>query len=617
MVSTFAVGCAGVFSDVDFRAAYGLGAFTNLVLTVLTAGRIWWIRRDAFRVLPDKSTVSRYNTVMAMVLESGALYLILAICAVATYPPGSGLLVEGVSIHGIGSSYIALKGITTHAVNIIPTMIVVRVGLGHILKALWSATNHRLPLATALLIRGHRALEIPELVELICAELAVISLPDSSRDLNSVARVNRRFSEPALDWLWKTQNGISNVLATMGDDLWEFGPPGQPNSVRVLRDIRPEDWVRFQVYAPRIQTFSWIDIRGDPATGTWSAAFALLTASLPLDHLLPNLKVLNWAVTVGSYFPYVHLFLGPRLETISLGRLSEESHLSFLPTLPTQCPRLAEVTVLGTRELEIRHEVSTMICSLAHLVRVSVGGVDQTAFEYLSQLPTLKSLSIHHGPYFIPPYRASDTPVFAALQEIILRDTPHTFLLAFLAMTPATPFYRIMVTTSSTPTETTRLIAARSDRLALRDLALYTLPSAAFPLAPVPDAGIPSDALRPLLRFPNLTKVSLSPPAGFDLDDTTVAHLARSWPNVQNLDLSGGAYRRTPSRVTLRGLCALARHCPALRSLTLPFNALVVPEEDNAPPGPSEACGVRQLDVYDSPLVDPARGCGVLVQSLS
>ncbi|KAJ7038658.1 hypothetical protein C8F04DRAFT_1231841 [Mycena alexandri] len=36
MVSTFAVGCAGVFSNVDFRAGYGLGAFTNLVLTVLT-----------------------------------------------------------------------------------------------------------------------------------------------------------------------------------------------------------------------------------------------------------------------------------------------------------------------------------------------------------------------------------------------------------------------------------------------------------------------------------------------------------------------------------------------------------------------------------------------------
>ncbi|KAJ7744107.1 hypothetical protein B0H16DRAFT_1727382 [Mycena metata] len=468
----------------------------------------------------------------------------------------------------------------------------------------------------------HRALEIPELVELICAELAAISLPDRSRDLNSVARVNRRFSEPALDWLWKTQNGISNVLGTMGDDLWEFDPPGQPNSVRVLRDIRPEDWVRFQVYAPRIQTFSWIDIRGDPTTGTWSAVFALLTASLlPLDHLLPNLKVLNWAVTVGSYFPYVHLFLGPRLETISLGRLSEESHLSFLPTLPTQCPRLAEVTVLGTRELEIHYkEISTMICSLAHLVRVSVDGLNQTAFEYLSQLPTL-SLTIRLGPHFIPAHPASDTAVFTALQEIILRDTPHTFLLAFFATTPATPFRRIVVTTSSPPArvDIIRLyahIAASSDPLALRRLTLNSSPSAsaaAFPLAPLSDTVIPPDALRPLFCFTNLIKISLSPPAGFDLDDTTVAYLARSWPNVQHLNLSGGAYHRAPSRLTLRGLCALARNCPALRTLTLPFNALVVPDDGDAlPQAPSEVGGVWRLDVYDSPLVDPLAVAGYL-----
>ncbi|KAJ7635524.1 hypothetical protein DFH06DRAFT_1336545 [Mycena polygramma] len=80
MLSTFAVGCVAaapsLSSDADFqRSPYILATATNLVLMLLTAGRIWWIRRVTLHVGSDsKIRQERYSSVIAMILKSGALY---------------------------------------------------------------------------------------------------------------------------------------------------------------------------------------------------------------------------------------------------------------------------------------------------------------------------------------------------------------------------------------------------------------------------------------------------------------------------------------------------------------------------------------------------------------
>ncbi|KAJ7022967.1 hypothetical protein C8F04DRAFT_1240507 [Mycena alexandri] len=103
------------------HAPFVLGAITNLTLVILTGGRIWWIRRDALRVGIADGLLSHYNAAIAMILESGALYAMLA-TALAITPP-------------TGTDYtFVLQGIAIHVINIAPTMMVVRVGLGHNLQ---------------------------------------------------------------------------------------------------------------------------------------------------------------------------------------------------------------------------------------------------------------------------------------------------------------------------------------------------------------------------------------------------------------------------------------------------------------------------------------------------
>ncbi|KAK7007382.1 hypothetical protein R3P38DRAFT_1668470 [Favolaschia claudopus] len=65
------------------HAAYILAAATNLCLTALTAGRIFWVRRATSAILrPDSPTSRRYRIALGVILESGAVYLLVIITLV-------------------------------------------------------------------------------------------------------------------------------------------------------------------------------------------------------------------------------------------------------------------------------------------------------------------------------------------------------------------------------------------------------------------------------------------------------------------------------------------------------------------------------------------------------
>ncbi|KAF7342285.1 hypothetical protein MVEN_01816600 [Mycena venus] len=121
VVSTFVAGCVAIASPTVSasqtlqQAPYIMAAITNLVLLFLTAGRIWWIRRGA-RQIGTTGLEDRYSKVIAMIVESGAIYCIFTILLIVTYP--------------MGFPFAVLQVIAMHLVNIVPTLIIVRVGLG-------------------------------------------------------------------------------------------------------------------------------------------------------------------------------------------------------------------------------------------------------------------------------------------------------------------------------------------------------------------------------------------------------------------------------------------------------------------------------------------------------
>nr|GAT44512.1 predicted protein [Mycena chlorophos] len=106
----------------DQRIPLLLGVATNLLLVGLCGWRIRQIRRDARAVgSRDPGLQTRYGSVLAVIAESGALYIATALIVIITRSIDDGDSVV----------YFFALGAATHTVNIVPTLAIVRTGLGY------------------------------------------------------------------------------------------------------------------------------------------------------------------------------------------------------------------------------------------------------------------------------------------------------------------------------------------------------------------------------------------------------------------------------------------------------------------------------------------------------
>ncbi|KAF7335161.1 hypothetical protein MSAN_02349200 [Mycena sanguinolenta] len=119
--SIIACGLEGVseflFINWLFPLAVVFSVLTNVMLMALTAGRIWWIIARGAPAIMGPIVVKQYRMVIAMILESGALYV----------TPG---IVYLILVGARPSSSQVLFAILAQVVGIAPTIIVVRVGKG-------------------------------------------------------------------------------------------------------------------------------------------------------------------------------------------------------------------------------------------------------------------------------------------------------------------------------------------------------------------------------------------------------------------------------------------------------------------------------------------------------
>ncbi|KAJ7245397.1 hypothetical protein B0H12DRAFT_1127773 [Mycena haematopus] len=116
-------------STPDPAIAFIMSVATNSMLTILTAGRMWWVGREVRRAASFNLSGTRsYNTAVVMILESGALY---SLCVIAYVVSGSILTPPAIIINNV------LIGALPQVVNIVPTLIAVRVGLSRGVEARW------------------------------------------------------------------------------------------------------------------------------------------------------------------------------------------------------------------------------------------------------------------------------------------------------------------------------------------------------------------------------------------------------------------------------------------------------------------------------------------------
>jgi len=110
-------------SVVDTRIGFVFAIMTNLSLTGLTAGRIWWTQRE-LRIVGQDKYAKRYSTAISVLLESGILYCVFLILVILALSYGRH------ATSGLAATFASLSyGASGQLVNIVPTIFIVRIGL--------------------------------------------------------------------------------------------------------------------------------------------------------------------------------------------------------------------------------------------------------------------------------------------------------------------------------------------------------------------------------------------------------------------------------------------------------------------------------------------------------
>ncbi|KAJ7350553.1 hypothetical protein DFH08DRAFT_861744 [Mycena albidolilacea] len=110
-----------------FNLSFGVSIFATVVLMCLSGSRIWWLSRVARPLIRRKMT-DWYRTVCTLILESGALY-----CA--------GAITFLVISRLTATTFITSGAILGQLVGMAPTIIAVRVGLGHSVEHVGSSNS--------------------------------------------------------------------------------------------------------------------------------------------------------------------------------------------------------------------------------------------------------------------------------------------------------------------------------------------------------------------------------------------------------------------------------------------------------------------------------------------
>ncbi|KAJ7268204.1 hypothetical protein B0H12DRAFT_1097497, partial [Mycena haematopus] len=370
----------------------------------------------------------------------------------------------------------------------------------------------------------------------------------------------------------------------MPGDIWQVLDDTDGEEVRLKRPVLPSDWERPLIYAHRVRHFknSYPD---NPAF------YEMLRMCLPPEPLFLNIESLEWETTDAALLPHFRLFIGPRLTSLMVSTFQSASHLSLLPALATQCPLLQEVYILASDGLPGRCEaVSFLVKRLARLEIVEVPCLDAVALDHLAKRPVLEFVHLADQTPLSPVLGLASPPEVPSscdIDGLTLNVTDAPAATEVLARLYASRIRTLVIhfpknTSATAVRELYNGVAANCNQASLNSLEI-TLPrkgttdTAADP-AQIALYAVPGTHLSPLFTLTTLTNVTLAGPVGLDLDDTAAADIARAWPRITMLDLSGSAFLHVPPRTTLRALLLFARFCPHLWRLSLPIDARSVPK---------------------------------------
>lgn len=320
-----------------------------------------------------------------------------------------------------------------------------------------------------------------------------------------------------------------------------------------------------------------------------------------VSSFLPSLFHLGWDADKLVY-PYISLFLGPRIIKLSLcvPRLPNIPSPDVIASIKERSPFIRHIWINQPYQV-YRHDliapVSDVLEQLSVIENLTCGfPLRPGTIRHLSRLPTLKYMHLFDHPLAI--MRSLDidhgisTSPFPHLTNLIIKGWDGPSLVQLLKTITLTCIRTLEITLNEPsvfgedgnhfslsehhpsvfkgyqPSTINDLDLIRIFET-LRDRCSHMLISLSIRLDPSPrhPPNSPPMVIRPLLWLTGITHLYVHNLRGFDLDDAAVQDMASAWPSLQCL-FTNNRHVLQP-KVTLLGFSDLLQKCRQLDELVI------------------------------------------------
>ncbi|KIM41244.1 hypothetical protein M413DRAFT_144907 [Hebeloma cylindrosporum] len=444
----------------------------------------------------------------------------------------------------------------------------------------------------------HHCLHIEEILgrifEFVLYDVVGTLKTYDKRSVLALSKTCRIFHMPALQVLWKNLFNAVPLLLTMPDDLWqvEDADGHAPRTLSFKRDVRPDDWERFDMYASFVRHLGVGEMQGQGRSSLNYVAFGAsvrqqLESRTPTVSLLPNVRsIVSWTNDI----PLTSLFLAPRVHYLKIVMHSDHTDdlSSLAREIPLRSPNLRSLHLTESSRWNVSQKAQ-FIDALAEVLRhlqleefvCSWFPLSVDMLSAVLEMPDLRSMAIYATMPDLAQVMDTHPIRDARIRKFTLR-TPllvpsllphiisslHPSILESLSITARCA--------SCNAGELTDLISTLANTCSPEHLSELCIDSGRHDPVNAAAAVMDFKILKPLLPFMHLRRISL-PAHPFALTDAEVKDMAMAWPNLEDLCFWQCQYTvpegsSTP-RPSLRGLLWLATYCRKLFTLTFPFHS--------------------------------------------
>ncbi|THU90859.1 hypothetical protein K435DRAFT_247387 [Dendrothele bispora CBS 962.96] len=430
--------------------------------------------------------------------------------------------------------------------------------------------------------------------------------------INHCARVNKQWSEIALDLLWREITNLGTLLSPLGvfgfcfeTEIHLSGSTGRTKRPQVqtqtqtithnlLSQPTNEEWMRFEKhYAPRVRVLRL----GRVPNALIPALEVLYRIRRSSKPLLPNLHTVHFSGLSGKglmepLFLFVHENVLEFMLNVLASEPYQDATQTVLRVIPHRMPLLEKLDIIMGPDSRYVSSINELIRNLPSLNSLTIpvpgpvlGEEPEVHFSFLISLKNLKTLTLRIAPGFHQ-FDGKDFPTLETLTLFSDYSTASSIL--YCMMFPRVENLKLCTSGRESSHDLQVLLSSISQSCPTIVQLSLDLDSGFLAQQMIMESslfGAPTDHLHyitsadlsPILSIATIISFEIKHPFCLNLGLDDAETIASAWPNLKFLNLNAAPMNVSPvpaiQQLDLHSLLPFARRCPDIEELGIFLNA--------------------------------------------